>query len=136
MRTPFAIAGLIVNVPLLVQSVVGRTKLPSPGGVAPMFERLTASFATIVCPVRTPPPWPPDPFDFRSRMGGLVHALIIMSPPQPLSPVQSAAAVPFVGRKQMSDAWSSIVRESVPAAPTVTGRIDGFCVMTPFGPLA
>jgi len=135
-RTPFAIAGLIENVPRLVQSVVGRTKLASPGGVAPMFERLTASFATIVCPVSTPPPCPPEPLDFWSRMGGLLHALMTMSPPQPLSPVQSAAAVPFVGRKQMSDAWSWIVRESVPSAPTVTGRIDGFCVITPFGPFA
>src|SRR5689334_19145571 len=59
-----------------------------------------------------------------------------MSPPQPESPAQRAAAVPPVGRKQMSDGWSVTVSERSPSAPTVTGSTDGFNVMTPLAPFA
>ena len=52
----------------------------------------------------SPPPWPPEeplPAGWKSRIGGLLHLLITISPPQPLKPVQSIAGVPPVGMKQM-----------------------------------
>ena len=72
-----------------------------------MFESATPSLRTMACPVSVPPPWPPEeplPDGLKSRIGGLLHASITMSPPQPLRPVHRGAAVPPAGRKQMSDA--------------------------------